>query len=222
MAQLSLKTFCLPDSLSVKQLLFMAKSLLLFFRCKYNVGEADAETCISHRWSCTKRGSLCQIPSSDKGLTRAPPIKVNDLLFLRLTPNDDTWLPYDSAVSKWSHSLWKGTSIDDLWGTVLCSVMYASKKRELALLKSAVHEVSNWTVRAEYAQFGSIYFPAKERCHLYCESKETGDVVYMKRMVHDGTRCSYKDAYSICVRGDCLVTFCWLVSELTTVKTIKW
>ncbi|PKU28836.1 hypothetical protein llap_20860 [Limosa lapponica baueri] len=26
----------------------------------------------------------------------------------------------------------------------------------------------------------------------------------MKRMVHDGTRCSYKDAYSICVRGDCL------------------
>lgn len=38
----------------------------------YNVGETDAETCISHRWSCTKRGSLCQIPSSDKGLTRAP------------------------------------------------------------------------------------------------------------------------------------------------------
>uniref|UniRef100_A0A8C7K0I8 ADAM metallopeptidase with thrombospondin type 1 motif 2 n=1 Tax=Oncorhynchus kisutch TaxID=8019 RepID=A0A8C7K0I8_ONCKI len=42
-----------------------------------------------------------------------------------------------------------------------------------------------------------------ERCQLYCKSKETGDVVVMNRMVHDGTRCSYKDPYSICVRGDC-------------------
>uniref|UniRef100_A0A8C7KUG0 ADAM metallopeptidase with thrombospondin type 1 motif, 2a n=1 Tax=Oncorhynchus kisutch TaxID=8019 RepID=A0A8C7KUG0_ONCKI len=41
------------------------------------------------------------------------------------------------------------------------------------------------------------------RCELYCQSKETGDVVAMNRMVHDGTRCSYKDSYSICVRGDC-------------------
>ncbi|XP_062392780.1 A disintegrin and metalloproteinase with thrombospondin motifs 2 [Sardina pilchardus] len=42
-----------------------------------------------------------------------------------------------------------------------------------------------------------------ERCQLYCQSNETGDVVPMKRMVHDGTRCSYKDPYSICVRGEC-------------------
>ncbi|XP_053526881.1 A disintegrin and metalloproteinase with thrombospondin motifs 2 isoform X2 [Artibeus jamaicensis] len=49
---------------------------------------------------------------------------------------------------------------------------------------------------------------AKERCHLYCESKETGEVVSMKRMVHDGTRCSYKDAFSICVRGDCRKVGC--------------
>lgn len=28
----------------------------------------------------------------------------------------------------------------------------------------------------------------------------------MKRMVHDGTRCSYKDAFSLCVRGDCKVS----------------
>lgn len=48
--------------------------------------------------------------------------------------------------------------------------------------------------------------PAKERCHLYCESKETGEVVSMKRIVHDGTRCSYKDAFSLCVRGDCRVS----------------
>lgn len=46
---------------------------------------------------------------------------------------------------------------------------------------------------------------ASKRCHLYCQSKETGDVAYMKQLVHDGTRCSYKDAYSICVRGECVV-----------------
>uniref|UniRef100_A0A2K5KFG4 ADAM metallopeptidase with thrombospondin type 1 motif 2 n=1 Tax=Colobus angolensis palliatus TaxID=336983 RepID=A0A2K5KFG4_COLAP len=49
---------------------------------------------------------------------------------------------------------------------------------------------------------------AKERCHLYCESRETGEVVSMKRMVHDGTRCSYKDAFSLCVRGDCRKVGC--------------
>lgn len=31
-------------------------------------------------------------------------------------------------------------------------------------------------------------------------------MVAMKRMVHDGTRCSYKDAFSLCVRGDCRVS----------------
>lgn len=46
---------------------------------------------------------------------------------------------------------------------------------------------------------------ASKRCHLYCQSRETGDVAYMKLLVHDGTRCSYKDAYSICVRGECVV-----------------
>lgn len=48
---------------------------------------------------------------------------------------------------------------------------------------------------------------ANKRCHLYCKSKETGDVAYLKQLVHDGTRCSYKDAYSICVRGECVVSF---------------
>uniref|UniRef100_A0A3B5MJK4 Uncharacterized protein n=1 Tax=Xiphophorus couchianus TaxID=32473 RepID=A0A3B5MJK4_9TELE len=42
-----------------------------------------------------------------------------------------------------------------------------------------------------------------ERCRLYCQSKETGAVVSMNRMVHDGTLCSYDDAYSVCVRGEC-------------------
>ncbi|KAF7206779.1 A disintegrin and metalloproteinase with thrombospondin motifs 2-like, partial [Nothobranchius furzeri] len=44
---------------------------------------------------------------------------------------------------------------------------------------------------------------ADERCHLYCQSKEMGDVVSMDRMVHDGTLCSYEDAHSVCVRGEC-------------------
>ncbi|RVE67761.1 hypothetical protein OJAV_G00085010 [Oryzias javanicus] len=49
---------------------------------------------------------------------------------------------------------------------------------------------------------------ASKRCHLYCQSKETADVAYMKQLVHDGTRCSYKDAYSICVRGECVKVGC--------------
>ncbi|XP_076026622.1 A disintegrin and metalloproteinase with thrombospondin motifs 2-like isoform X2 [Genypterus blacodes] len=42
-----------------------------------------------------------------------------------------------------------------------------------------------------------------ERCQLYCQSKQTGAVVSMDRMVHDGTPCSYGDAHSVCVRGEC-------------------
>ncbi|XP_030252912.1 A disintegrin and metalloproteinase with thrombospondin motifs 2-like isoform X1 [Sparus aurata] len=43
----------------------------------------------------------------------------------------------------------------------------------------------------------------KERCKLHCQSKDTRDVVNMQRMVLDGTRCSYKDPHSVCVRGEC-------------------
>ncbi|KAM7397386.1 hypothetical protein PAMA_005609 [Pampus argenteus] len=42
-----------------------------------------------------------------------------------------------------------------------------------------------------------------ERCRLFCQSKETAAVVSMNRMVHDGTACSYSDAHSVCVRGEC-------------------
>ncbi|XP_047441070.1 A disintegrin and metalloproteinase with thrombospondin motifs 2-like isoform X2 [Mugil cephalus] len=42
-----------------------------------------------------------------------------------------------------------------------------------------------------------------KRCNLHCQSKETRDVVFMQRMVLDGTRCSYKDPHSVCVRGEC-------------------
>lgn len=52
--------------------------------------------------------------------------------------------------------------------------------------------------------------PADERCRLYCQSKETAAVVSMKRLMHDGTPCSYNDAYSVCVRGECEV-FIWFL-----------
>ncbi|XP_066430165.1 A disintegrin and metalloproteinase with thrombospondin motifs 3 isoform X2 [Eleutherodactylus coqui] len=49
---------------------------------------------------------------------------------------------------------------------------------------------------------------ASKRCQLYCQSKQTGDVASMKQLAHDGTRCSYKDPYSICVRGECVKVGC--------------
>ncbi|XP_053559303.1 A disintegrin and metalloproteinase with thrombospondin motifs 3 [Bombina bombina] len=49
---------------------------------------------------------------------------------------------------------------------------------------------------------------AGKRCHLYCQSKETGAIASMKQLAHDGTRCSYKDPYSICVRGECVKVGC--------------
>lgn len=51
-----------------------------------------------------------------------------------------------------------------------------------------------------------VCLQANKRCHLHCQSKETRDVVFMQRMVLDGTRCSYKDPHSVCVRGECEVS----------------
>uniref|UniRef100_H3B8X2 ADAM metallopeptidase with thrombospondin type 1 motif 2 n=2 Tax=Latimeria chalumnae TaxID=7897 RepID=H3B8X2_LATCH len=70
-----------------------------------------------------------------------------------------------------------------------------------------------WDPYFEYQNTKHHWLPyehpnGKERCQLYCQSRETGDVVYMKRMAHDGTRCSYKDLYSICVRGECVKVGC--------------
>uniref|UniRef100_A0A663N9S4 ADAM metallopeptidase with thrombospondin type 1 motif 14 n=1 Tax=Athene cunicularia TaxID=194338 RepID=A0A663N9S4_ATHCN len=47
-----------------------------------------------------------------------------------------------------------------------------------------------------------------ERQWLICRSEGTGDVVFMNQVVHDGTRCSYRDPYSICVRGECVHVGC--------------
>uniref|UniRef100_A0A803SP42 ADAM metallopeptidase with thrombospondin type 1 motif 14 n=1 Tax=Anolis carolinensis TaxID=28377 RepID=A0A803SP42_ANOCA len=47
-----------------------------------------------------------------------------------------------------------------------------------------------------------------QKCELICQSEETGDVVFMNQVVHDGTRCSYRDPYSVCVRGECVHVGC--------------
>uniref|UniRef100_A0A3Q2PG62 A disintegrin and metalloproteinase with thrombospondin motifs 2-like n=1 Tax=Fundulus heteroclitus TaxID=8078 RepID=A0A3Q2PG62_FUNHE len=47
-----------------------------------------------------------------------------------------------------------------------------------------------------------------KRCQLYCQSKETRAVVLMEKLVLDGTRCSYKDPHSVCVRGACQKVGC--------------
>ncbi|XP_040923221.1 A disintegrin and metalloproteinase with thrombospondin motifs 3 [Toxotes jaculatrix] len=46
------------------------------------------------------------------------------------------------------------------------------------------------------------------KCELSCKSKETGEVVFMNQVMHDGTRCSYLDPFSVCARGECLHVGC--------------
>ncbi|XP_056132724.1 A disintegrin and metalloproteinase with thrombospondin motifs 2-like [Lampris incognitus] len=65
-----------------------------------------------------------------------------------------------------------------------------------------------WDARFDFNNNKHHWLPyehpeTNKRCQLHCRSKETRDVVYMKKMVLDGTRCSYKDPYSMCVRGEC-------------------
>ncbi|RXM34272.1 A disintegrin and metalloproteinase with thrombospondin motifs 3 [Acipenser ruthenus] len=58
---------------------------------------------------------------------------------------------------------------------------------------------------------GTECAPAKveaQKCELICQSKETGDVVFMNQVIHDGTRCSYKDPFSVCARGECMHVGC--------------
>ncbi|TRY58209.1 hypothetical protein DNTS_008554 [Danionella cerebrum] len=46
------------------------------------------------------------------------------------------------------------------------------------------------------------------KCELSCHSKETGEIVFMNQVMHDGTRCSYSDPFSVCARGECLHVGC--------------
>lgn len=50
-----------------------------------------------------------------------------------------------------------------------------------------------------------VVFSEARKCELSCKSKETGEVVFMNQVMHDGTRCSYSDPFSVCARGECLV-----------------
>uniref|UniRef100_A0A674B4R2 ADAM metallopeptidase with thrombospondin type 1 motif, 2a n=1 Tax=Salmo trutta TaxID=8032 RepID=A0A674B4R2_SALTR len=86
----------------------------------------------------------------------------------------------------------------------LCNLEECSKP----LVDFREEQCKMWEPYFEYDNTKHHWLPYEhpdidERCELYCQSKETGDVVAMNRMVHDGTRCSYKDSYSVCVRGDC-------------------
>lgn len=65
-----------------------------------------------------------------------------------------------------------------------------------------------------------VCFLANKRCHLYCQSKETRDVVLMEKLVLDGTLCSYKDPHSVCVRGECEVRFFICVFVCLKVKQL--
>lgn len=51
-----------------------------------------------------------------------------------------------------------------------------------------------------------VCLAANKRCNLHCQSKETRAVALTDRVVLDGTRCSYKDPHSVCVRGECEVS----------------
>uniref|UniRef100_A0A8C2ZFY6 ADAM metallopeptidase with thrombospondin type 1 motif 14 n=1 Tax=Cyclopterus lumpus TaxID=8103 RepID=A0A8C2ZFY6_CYCLU len=46
------------------------------------------------------------------------------------------------------------------------------------------------------------------KCELSCKSKDTGEVVFMNQVMHDGTRCSYSEPFSVCARGECLHVGC--------------
>ncbi|XP_060884213.1 A disintegrin and metalloproteinase with thrombospondin motifs 14 isoform X2 [Labrus mixtus] len=46
------------------------------------------------------------------------------------------------------------------------------------------------------------------KCELSCKSKETGEVVFMNQVMHDGTHCSYSEPFSVCARGECLHVGC--------------
>ncbi|TSO15258.1 A disintegrin and metalloproteinase with thrombospondin motifs 2 [Bagarius yarrelli] len=69
-------------------------------------------------------------------------------------------------------------------------------------------QCSNMDSKFEYHNKKHHWLPyehpdPKQRCTLYCQSKETRVVVNMQELVEPGIRCSYKDPYSVCVYGEC-------------------
>lgn len=79
-----------------------------------------------------------------KGLNRSP-LKVNDLLFLSLSPNGDTWMLYDSAFSKRWQSFSKGISINDLWAPRWAVWCVQGRRESQHCWKScSQHQQLNW------------------------------------------------------------------------------
>lgn len=140
-----------------------------FFSFKYRAGETNAEPA-----PLTDCSNLCQTASSDRELNRASPIKVNDLLFLRLSPNRDTWVLYDSAVSKWSYRLWRGISTDDLWGTELRSVMYGRKKKEPTLLKVLFTKSATQLLELNTRDLGRFIFQLRKGATCTANQRKPG------------------------------------------------
>ncbi|KAM8909931.1 A disintegrin and metalloproteinase with thrombospondin motifs 2-like [Spinachia spinachia] len=80
-----------------------------------------------------------------------------------------------------------------------CEDIYSDPREEQCLVQDPRFEIhSNMHLLLPYE-----HTDPNKRCHLHCQSKETRDVVSMQRLVLDGTRCSYKDPHSVCVRGEC-------------------
>lgn len=59
------------------------------------------------------------------------------------------------------------------------------------------------------------------KCELSCKSKETGEVVFMNQVMHDGTRCSYSEPFSVCARGECLVSLMKMTILMTKKKALR-
>lgn len=62
------------------------------------------------------------------------------------------------------------------------------------------------SVTSSKIAFVCVCLTANKRCNLHCQSKETRAIALTDRVVLDGTRCSYKDPHSVCVRGECEVS----------------
>lgn len=74
-----------------------------------------------------------------------------------------------------------------------------------------------WKTWLGFFFFSFLFFwPEARKCELSCKSKETGEVVFMNQVMHDGTRCSYSDPFSVCARGECLVCLCVSRSSMIT------
>lgn len=129
-----------------------------------------------------------------------------------------TWLPYEHPDGKsmkckaksWLHASevsWKVSC--KMWTDDICrsSCLHAYSEGGGSFLSTVSHHVC-WCFCQTLKTLRDVcsrVFPEGRKCELSCKSKETGEVVFMNQVMHDGTRCSYTDPFSVCARGECLV-----------------